>query len=302
MSARLSSPAPGKAGVLRASAILLIAALLILAPGCRKDLDKVPKDKDKSLTPAQLYDKGMTLLKRGRYYRARQVLEKVLGRPNTGLDLLANANLAIADAYYYDGGVINVAEGLSRYTSFLTFYPSHPRADYAQYQLGLCYLKQALGPDKDQATTRQALDALRKVEIDHPDSDFAIAAREKANLCRERLAESETRIALFYMKRESWAGATDRFREVLALYSRYSKRDKVYFFLAEALRNSDKNVEAQIYYQKVLDEFPKSRYAGGARSALAEGQESEGRRAEAPEGKKSSAVRQTGGAAPVKGG
>jgi outer membrane protein assembly factor BamD len=271
--------------------VLLLAAAALAAGGCRKSLDHVPKDKDAALTPRQIYDKGVGLMRRGRYFRAREVLEKVLGRTNAGPELLADTTLAIADAYYYDGGVINVAEALSRYTSFLTFYPTHPRADYAQYQLGMSYLKQALGPDKDQSTTRDALDAFRKVELNHPASGFVTAAREKADECRERLAETEVRVGLFYLKREAWAGAADRFRTVLESYPRYSRRDRVYFLLAQALKGSNKLPEAQIYFQKVLDEYPASRYAGQARQALAAGDEdASGRRAEAPKEKKSSAV------------
>jgi outer membrane protein assembly factor BamD len=276
----------------RLLAVLLVALALVISPGCKKDLDKVVKDKDASLTPAQIYEKGMTLMKRGHYYRAREVLEKVLGRGNAGPEILGNTNLAIADAYFYDGGVINMAEALSRYTSFLTFYPSHPRADYAQYQLGLCYLRQALSPDKDQSTTRQALDAFRKVEINWPASDFATAAREKADYCRARLADSEARIGYFYMKRKAWPGAIDRFRSALEVYPRYNRRDQIYYSLAQSLRASNKIPEAQIYFQKIVDEFPKSRYAPSARQALASEADSSGKTAEAPKGKKSSAVRE----------
>jgi outer membrane protein assembly factor BamD len=268
-----------------------LACAVLLAAGCRKDLDKVPKDKDAGLTAQQLYDKGSTLMKKDRYYQARQTLEKVLGRQNAGSALLADTNLAIADAYYYDGGVINVAEALSRYTSFLTFYPGHPRADYAQYQLGLSYIKQALGPEKDQTTTRQALAAFRKVELNHPTSDFVTAAREKADVCRDRLSEAELRVGLFYMKRKAWQGAADRFRAIIDLHPRYARRDRVYFLLGQALQSQKKQAEAQLYFQKVVDEFPQSRYASQAREALEADTDSPGRRAEAPKEKKSSSIR-----------
>lgn len=278
--------------------LALLAAALLLAPGCgKKKIDKAPKDKDAGLTPSQIYEKGTSLSRRGHYYRAREVLEKVLSRANVGPEILGNTNLAIADAYYYDGGIINVAEALSRYTSFLTFYPSHPRADYAQYQLGLCYLKQALGPDKDQATTRQALDAFRKVETGYPTSDFVAAAREKSDACRERLAEAELRVGKFYMKRKAYDGAVSRFKTVLEDYPRYSRKDEVTFLLAQALRSARKGEEALLYFQKIVDEFPKSRYASQARQALESPPDSSGKTAEAPREKKSSARKEPEGPA-----
>jgi len=290
--AQRASTAEDRGGHLRAASRRLVAALLsasvLLAAGCKKDLDKIPRDRDAGLAPVQLYEKGITLSRKGRYYRAREILEKVLSRQNVSPEILADTNLAIADAYYSDGGVVNVAEALSRYTSFLTFYPNHPRADYAQFQLGLCYLKQTLSPTKDQSTTRQALDSFRKVETTYPQSDFAIAAREKADVCRERLAEADVQVGIFYMKRKAYAGAIDRFRTVLEAYPRYRGRDQVYFLLGEALKSTRKNPEALLYYQKLVDEFPKSRYAGEARHALASEDGGSGKTAEAPKGKKSS--------------
>jgi len=266
-------------------------ALALLAAACGgKNIDKVPKDRDAGLTPIQLYERGLTLSRKGRYYRSRTILEKILSRANVGPEILGNTNLAIADAYYYDGGVINVAEALSRYTSFLTFYPTHPRADYAQYQLGLCYLKQSLGPDKDQATTRQALDAFKKVESLYPTSQFVTAARGKSDECRERLAESEMRIGRFYMRRKAWDGAISRFRGILSDYPRYTRRMEATFLLAQALQSARKNEEARLYFQKVVDEYPKSRYASQAKQALDAIQSEPDKTAEAPRGKKSSRI------------
>ncbi|HZE88998.1 MAG TPA: outer membrane protein assembly factor BamD [Verrucomicrobiae bacterium] len=274
----------------RIALALALAAAALFAPACgRKNLDKVPKDREASLTPQQLYEKGTELSRRGHYYRARQILEKVLSRANVGPEILGNTNLAIADAYYYDGGIINVAEALSRYTSFLTFYPTHPRADYAQYQLGLSYLRQALTPDKDQATTRQALDAFRKVETGFPTSPFVALAREKADACRQRLAESAVRIGRFYAKRKAYDGATSRYRTVLADYPKYSHADQVTFLLAEALRGARKEDEARLYFQKVIDGYPNSRYRAQAVAALAK-RETEEKTAETPREKKSSSV------------
>ena len=285
--------------VLGALACLLAALAL---SGCKKDLDKVPKDRDAALTPQQLLEKGTSLSRRGHYYRARQILEKVLSRPNAGAELIAKANLAIADAYYYDGGVINVAEALSRYTSFLTFYPTHPSADYVQYQIGLCHLKQVLAPDRDQTTTRQALDAFVKVANDYTDSGYAKAAREKADECRERLGESEFRVGLFYMKRRGHFGAIERFRTILESYPRYSKRDQVYFQLATALRARGKVDEALLYLQKVVEEYPKSRWAAEAREILDETAVPPGRTAETTADKPSSARRDAAAAPPGGGG
>jgi outer membrane protein assembly factor BamD len=261
-----------KSGRRAAAAFLISAIALTLLPfmvACHRDgTIPIPKGKDESLSTEQLFQKGQALLERRRFFRARSIMEKVMGRSDASRQLLADANLAIADAYYHDGGIINLAEALSRYTSFLTFYPTHAKADYAQFQLGLCYLKEALGPDKDQATTRKALKAFRDVERNYPASDWVIPAQEQAEVCRERLAESEMRVGLFYKKRSAYPGAINRFRNILESYPLYSRRDRTFFELARTLKAANKRDEALIYYRKVLEEFPDSRYAPEARDAL----------------------------------
>lgn len=258
----------GPAARATAAAVLLVAILGLL-PACHRAVGpEIPKGKDESLSTAQLVEKGQALLERRKFFRARTVLEKVLGREDATREIVADVNLLIADAYFHDGGIINLAEALSRYTSFLTFYPTHEKSDYAQFQLGLSYLKQALGPDKDQSTTRKALDAFREVERTHPASDWVDRAREQILVCRQRLAESEMRVALFYTKRGAWPGAIDRYRKILEDYPSYSELDRTYFELARALEETNRREEALLYFQRILEKFPQSRYASEARDAL----------------------------------
>lgn len=285
------------------AATALLTGLILALPGChRSPSGAVPRGKDDDLTTGQLLERGKALLERRKYFRARTTLEKALGREDATREILADVNLLIADAYYLDGGILNLAEALSRYTSFLTFYPTHPKADYAQYQLGLCYLKQALGPDKDQSTTRKAMEAFREVEKQHPASEWVEPAAGQLKLCRERLAESEMRIGLFYVKRSAWPGAIDRFRNILEAYPGYSELDRAYFELARALEESHRREEALIYFQRILEKFPESRYAASARDALGEEPPPPERTAEGGEGDESKRRRADAPPVPVPGG
>ena len=52
--------------------------------------------------------------------------------------------------------------GAQEFREFLTFYPTHPRADYAQLQLAQSFAKQMLAPQRDQSATQ---DAIKEIEI-----------------------------------------------------------------------------------------------------------------------------------------
>lgn len=251
-------------------------AALVLAmtiPACAK---KAPQDRFAGMTAEQIYEIASKQIEKKQYLRARTTLQKALGRSDLTPDLISRVHLALADAYFYDGGVLNLAEALSRYTNFLTFYPNHARADYVQYQLGLCYLKQLLNADRDQAQTKKAIEELVKVRNLYPSSDYAGQAEQKADEAREVLAEHDFRIASFYYKQRAYSGAVQRFRDILESFPNYSRKDRLYLTLGQSLFALDKKDEGRLYLQRLLGEFPDSRYAGEAKQLLAEPVETAG--------------------------
>lgn len=264
-------------------AIFIAVAFLVAAPGCAKRapdgtrLPKVaktqkpakpPKDRYSKYTTQAIFDLAMKKLEHKSYLKARELLQKVLGRQDTTPDLIARVHMGIADAYFRDGGLLNLAEALSRYTNFLTFYPNDARADYAQYQLGLCYLRQAASPDRDQAQARKALEELTKIEAAYPNSEYVAAADKEASKARELLAEHDFRIGKFYFRRKAYTGAVQRLRDVLDAYPGYSRKDRLYLILGQSLIGLKKDEEGRLYLEKLVAEFPASRFAEDAREFL----------------------------------
>ncbi|MFQ5701123.1 MAG: outer membrane protein assembly factor BamD [Acidobacteriota bacterium] len=252
----------------RATRVVLLAICLGLLPSCG-GAKKPPKDKYAGLTAEQIYQIGYQQLKKGKWGKARETFQKALGRPTSTPVVIAKVHLGLADAYFYDGGVLNLAEALSRYTNFLTFYPDHERAAYAQYQLGLCYLRQTLSPDRDQTETRKALNAFLKVFSFYPDSEYVGSAREKADEAREKLAEYEFRIGQFYFKNRGYKGAVQRFRGVIEQYPSYSNMPKLYLLLGRSLIALHRKEEGEFYLGKLLSDYPESHAAYQARNLLA---------------------------------
>ncbi len=254
----------------RAGVGLALAAILLLAaPACNR-AKKPPKDRFAGMTADEIYAIGARQLERGKYAKARRTFEGALGRSTTTPEIVAKVHLGLADAYFHDGGLLNLAEALSRYTNFLTFYPNHERADYAQYQLALCHLEQALSPDRDQTQTRKALGEFLKVKTRFPNSSYIARAEAKANETRERLAESEFRVARFYFRTEAWQGALDRLQEILERYPLYTGKPRVYLLLGRTLMALDRGDEGRIYLEKVVAEHPETTSAYEAEILLAE--------------------------------
>ena len=99
---------------------------------------------------------------------------------------------------------------------FLDFYPGDEDAAYAQYLLALSYYDQIDEVGRDQGLTFQALQSLRTVIEQYPDSDYARSAMLKFDLAFDHLAAKEMEIGRYYLKRGHYSAAINRFRTVVS--------------------------------------------------------------------------------------
>jgi outer membrane protein assembly factor BamD len=98
---------------------------------------------------------------------------------------------------------------------FIDFYPADDDAAYAQYLLALSYYDQIDEVGRDQGLTFQALQSLRKVIETYPDSEYARTAKLKFDLAFDHLAAKEMEVGRYYLKRDHFAAAINRFRVVV---------------------------------------------------------------------------------------
>ncbi len=111
---------------------------------------------------------------------------------------------------------------------FLDLYPADEDAAYAQYLMALSYYDQIDEVGRDQGLTFQALQALRVVIEQYPDSEYAKSATLKFDLAFDHLAAKEMEIGRYYLKRGNYTAAINRFRVVVQDYQTTS-------YTAEAL-------------------------------------------------------------------
>ncbi len=183
--------------------------------------------------------------------------------------LAGDARIGIADSYFFQRGSGNIVLAIAEYRDFLTFFPNHPRADYAQYQIALGYYKQIHSAERDQEPTRTAVEELNKLTELYRNSLYAEEGRALLQECNELLAESEFLIGQFYLKTRKWCrGAIPRLKGVLETYPTYSGADKVYFHLGSAYELCNSPSEALPYYQRVIDNYPDSEHRKDAEDRL----------------------------------
>ncbi|PYS96697.1 MAG: hypothetical protein DMF50_03680 [Acidobacteria bacterium] len=187
---------------------LALVGTLLSVPSCAGK----HRSKEPPLPPEQAYQMAIAKMEKKRYYTARTMLQALLPRiAPDDRDLLPKVQLAIADAYFKDGGLLNYGEALNAYRNFIIYYPQHPSSDRAQFMVAMSLFKQVPAPDRDQALTLKAIEEFNKVAATYPDSTFAQKAREQVILCQDELAEHERLVGWFYQRRKAYGAALDRY-------------------------------------------------------------------------------------------
>lgn len=125
------------------------------------------------------------------------------------------AMMMAAFSYHQAGSYDDSRAAAQRY---LDFFPADKDAAYAQFLVSLSFYDRITDVGRDQGNTFEALQQLRTVIERYPNSEFAESARLKFDLTLSHLAGQEMEIGRFYLKRDHFSAAINRFRAVVEDY------------------------------------------------------------------------------------
>ena len=128
---------------------------------------------------------------------------------------------------------------------YIDTYPAEEDAAYAKYLLALSYYDQIDEVGRDQGLTFQALQALRAVIEEYPDSEYARSAMLKFDLAFDHLAAKEMEIGRYYLKKKHYAAAINRFRVVVEQFQTTTHTAEALHRLVEAYLSLGLTDEAQ---------------------------------------------------------
>jgi outer membrane protein assembly factor BamD len=196
---------------------ILIIFILTLA-SCKNEKKEVSVIIETSidLQMIQAYNEGLKNLESGdAILAAKKFNEAEILFPQS--KWAPRSSLMSAYSYYSQEYFVNAIDELER---FLETYPNHERISYAYYLLGICYYDQIVDEKRDLKVIEDAKKNFVKVINDYPQSDFAIDSEYKLELIEEILASKEMYLARYYIEREKWIPAINRYKNVLENYDR----------------------------------------------------------------------------------
>jgi outer membrane assembly lipoprotein YfiO len=247
---------------------LLCGLLLALAAGaaCGKK-QNIPV----GITEADkfLFEEGNKAVADKRWFTARQYFTRLVDNyPQS--PHRPDAKLGIGDTYIGENTTESLTMATNEFREFLTYFPTHSRADYAQYKLGYVHYMRMRSPARDQTETRAAIQEWEAFVQRYPNSPLMPEVRERLREARDRASTAEYQVGLFYYRQRWYPAAIDRFKDLLKVDPLYTGRDAVYFHLGESLVRVNAAAEALPYYDRLLREFEVSEYLPRAKARLDE--------------------------------
>ncbi len=185
----------------------------------------------------QLVERARRHFEKGYYELAEKDFQEIRDRyPDSPYALWAE--LKLADCKFFSGRYL---EAVVLYQEFEKLHPTNEAVPYVIFQIGTCYYRMMLSPDRDQTYTRKAIEAYRRLIDNYPDSPYVYEAKRRIARARERLAEHEWYVARFYFRTGRYRAAYYRLLYLLDNFPDTRTASRV-----RAL--------AREYYQKALEE------------------------------------------------
>ena len=193
----------------------IIILLILIVSGCSKEKNPlIIKEKDLELQMIDSYRDGIENLEKGDgLTAAKNFNEAELLYPQSSWapkSALMAAYSYYSSAYYRDS--INELE------MFIKKYPSNKRLDYAHFLLAMSYYQSIVDEKKDIEPLLKSREKFIYVVENFPNTDFALDARFKLDLILEILASKEMYIANFYIQKQKWIAAINRYKVVINDY------------------------------------------------------------------------------------
>ena len=193
-----------------------ISLIFLLIISCSKNVPekKITVEKEMEFQMIEAYNEGLKELERGdALFAAKKFNEAEILFPQS--DYAPRAALMAAYSYYSQDYYGDAIAELER---FIRVYPNHPRNDYAEYLLGLCFYEQIVDEKKDLQSITDAKITFQNLIKKYPKTDFAIDANYKLDLINDILAAKEIYIGRYYMEKKKWIPAINRFRSIIDQY------------------------------------------------------------------------------------
>ena len=219
--------------------------IFILIFSCSKKEEKVTilKENDLESQMIEIYNQAMDEFEKGDVlYAGKKFNEAELIYPQS---IWAPRAVLMSSYGYFSQGYYN--DAIANLERFLIKYKNHPQTDYAYYLLALSHYDQIIDEKKDLYEILQAKKYFDILIEKYPNTDYAEDSKYKLEYIIEIIASKEIYLARYYVQREKWIPAINRFKKVVNEYDTTIYVEEALFRLVEIHYKIGLTNEAQKY-------------------------------------------------------
>ena len=191
--------------------LLVLLGVALLAAGCRGH-----RGDDAKSGPEVIYARAQKAIKSSSYAEAIKQLETLQSR----FPFSEPARQSQLDLIYVYYKARQTDPAVDAADTFIRENPTNPRVDYAYYMKGLIYFERQSNwlerrfhvdlSERPPLNAKKSFEAFAQLLEKFPHSQYVGDARERMVFMRNRLADFELHVALYYMRRGAYVGAINR--------------------------------------------------------------------------------------------
>jgi outer membrane protein assembly factor BamD len=192
--------------------LILLFLVLVSLTGCAGSKKGHPGAREEKLS--KLVARAQKEYRAEHWELAVETFRKIRDRyPDSPYALWAE--LKMADCKFFAQEYL---EAIELYKEFEKLHPTNEAIPYVIYQIGTCYYKMILSPDRDQTYTQKAIENYERLLKAYPGSPYEEEVKRRIKKCREILGEHELYVARFYHKLKYYRAAYYRLLYLLHTY------------------------------------------------------------------------------------
>lgn len=246
---------------LKTFVIAALAAVSACASGPRRPPVGTPEP-DKFL-----FERGTEELNDKDWFTAREYFRQLVDSYPQSIHR-GDAKLGVGDTYLGEGTAESFVLAINEFREFLSFYPTHRRAFYAQYKLGMAHYYQMRDAMRDQTETIEAIRELAVFVERYPNSELIEDGRKRLREARDRLGDHELGVGVHYHRMRFYPATIERLKPLLEKDPEFTRRDAALFYLADSFDKLGKPAEALPYFDRLLKEFETSEFLQRAQARV----------------------------------
>ena len=194
----------------------LFIIFFIFLNSCSKEENKISiiKEDDIQMQMIEAYKEGIKALKESDVlYAAKKFNEAEILFPQS---IWAPKSVLMAAYSYYSQDYY--PDAIFELERFIKTYPQDKRLSYAHFLLAMCYYERIVDEKKDLEPLIKSQEKFLFVIENYPNTDFALDSKYKLDLINNVLASKEIYLGRYYISKEKWIAAINRFKYVLDYY------------------------------------------------------------------------------------